>query len=137
MSTVIRAARVDDVGAVLALWRHAGAEPSHTDDEESLGRLIAHDEGALMVAESDRQIVGTVIAGWDGWRGSVYRLVVTPSRRRAGLGRRLVRAAEHRLSTVGASRLQVIVVETDAQATGFWRVSGWEQQAERLRFVKA
>ena len=137
MSTVIRAARVDDVGAVLALWRHAGAEPSHTDDEESLGRLIAHDEGALMVAESDRQIVGTVIAGWDGWRGSVHRLVVTPSRRRAGLGRRLVRAAEHRLSTVGASRLQVIVVETDAQATGFWRVSGWEQQAERLRFVKA
>ncbi len=136
MSTVIRAARADDVGAVLALWRHADAEPSHTDDEESLGRLIAHDEGALMVAESDRQIVGTVIAGWDGWRGSIYRLVVAPSRRRAGLGRRLVRAAEDRLSTGGASRLQAIVVETDAQATGFWTASGWEQQAERLRFVK-
>ena len=42
-----------------------------------------------MVAESDQQIVGTVIAGWDGWRGSIYRLVVAPSHRRAGLGRRL------------------------------------------------
>ena len=121
---------------MLALWRHADAEPSHTDDVESLERLIAHDGGALMVAESDRQIVGTVIAGWDGWRGSIYRLVVAPSRRRAGLGRRLVRAAEDRLSTGGASRLQAIVVETDAQATGFWTASGWEQQAERLRFVK-
>jgi ribosomal protein S18 acetylase RimI-like enzyme len=136
VSTVIRAAEVGDVRAVLALWHHADAEPSHTDDVESLERLIAHDQGALMVAESDQQIVGTVIAGWDGWRGSIYRLVVDPSRRRAGLGRRLVRAAEQRLATGGASRLQAIVVETDAPATGFWAASGWEQQAERLRFVK-
>ncbi len=136
MSVVIRAARVEEVSTVLALWRHADAEPSHTDDAESLGSLIAHDRGALMVAESDQQIVGTVIAGWDGWRGSIYRLVVAPSHRRAGLGRRLVRAAEDRLSAVGATRLQAIVVETDAQATGFWTASGWEQQAERLRFVK-
>ncbi|MGD0393515.1 MAG: GNAT family N-acetyltransferase [Acidimicrobiales bacterium] len=136
MSTVIRAAEMGDVRAVLVLWGQAGAEPSHTDDVESLERLIAHDEGALMVAESDQQIVGTVIAGWDGWRGSIYRLAVAPSCRRAGLGGRLVRAAEHRLSTSGASRLQAIVVETDAQATGFWRAGGWEQQAGRLRFVK-
>ena len=136
MSPAVRAARVEDIPAVLALWRDADAEPSHTDDVESLERLIAHDPGSLMVAEVDGRIVGTVIAGWDGWRGSIYRLVVAPSHRRAGLGRRLVGAAERRLSAAGATRLQAIVVETDGQATGFWRASGWEQQAERLRFVK-
>jgi ribosomal protein S18 acetylase RimI-like enzyme len=136
MSAVIRAAGVDDVRAVLALWREADAEPSHTDDVASLERLITHDAGSLMVAEVDQRIIGTVIAGWDGWRGSIYRLVVAPSHRRAGLGRQLVGSAQERLSTVGASRLQAIVVETDGQATGFWKASGWEQQAERLRFVK-
>ncbi len=136
MDVTIRQAGVGDIGAVLALWRDADAEPSHTDDQESLEELIAHDSAALMVAESDRVIVGTVMAGWDGWRGSIYRLAVAPSHRRAGLGRRLVRAAEHRLSAVGTSRLQAIVVETDVQAAGFWRASGWEQQDERLRFVK-
>jgi hypothetical protein len=40
------------------------------------------------------------------------------------------------LAEAGAVRLQAIVVETDRRATGFWRSTDWEQQAERLRFVK-
>ncbi|MET0421790.1 MAG: GNAT family N-acetyltransferase, partial [Acidimicrobiia bacterium] len=75
------------------------------------------------------------IAAWDGWRGSIYRLVVAPDVRRRRLGVRLVKAAEARLSAVGATRLQAIVVEHDDQATAFWRSTGWERQLERLRFV--
>jgi ribosomal protein S18 acetylase RimI-like enzyme len=132
---VIRSAQAADIAAVLDLWLEAGAEPSHTDDVGSLGRLIDHDPGALMVAEADGRIVGTVVATWDGWRGSVYRLAVAPSHRRKGLGRRLVTGAERRLSELGALRLQAIVVETDEPAIGFWQATGWEQQAERIRFV--
>ena len=121
---------------MLDLWREAAAEPTHTDDIDSITRLIACDPAALIVAEEDGHIVGSVIAGWDGWRGSIYRLVVAPSQRRHGLGRRLLAAAEERLQQAGAVRSQAIVVETDAQAAGFWRASGWEQQVHRLRFVK-
>jgi ribosomal protein S18 acetylase RimI-like enzyme len=135
VETTIRDAAPTDIAAVLALWQEAGAEPSHTDDTASLGRLIAHDPHALLVAEADGRLVASVIAGWDGWRGSVYRLVVAPSYRRQGLGRRLVRAAEARLRRAGAIRLQAVVVETDELATSFWRRSDWEEQAERLRFV--
>ncbi len=136
MTPMIRAAGMADVPAVLALWREADAEPSHTDDERSLVKLIGHDPQTLIVAEADGRIVGSVIAAWDGWRGSVYRLAVAPSSRQKGLGRRLVREAEGRLAKVGAARLQAIVIESDAQALGFWRASGWEEQTERLRFVK-
>ena len=136
MNPTFRAAGAGDITAVLTLWQEADAEPTRTDDVSSLERLIAHQPGALIVAERDHRIVGTVIAGWDGWRGSVYRLVVDPADRRRGLGRRLVAEAERRLSAMGALRLQAIVVETDDRATGFWRSSGWQQQAARLRFVK-
>lgn len=88
------------------------------------------------MAEAHGHIVGSVIAGWDGWRGSVYRLAVTPTHRRSGLGRRLLEAAEARLSELGAVRLQAIVVASDARATGFWRKNDWEEQTQRLRFVK-
>jgi ribosomal protein S18 acetylase RimI-like enzyme len=132
----IRPGEVSDVAAILSLWREAGVEPSHTDDVAGLEQLIRHDPGAAIVAESGGRVVGSVVAGWDGWRGSVYRLAVAPAQRRTGLGRRLVAEAERRLTAVGARRLQAIVVESDAGATGFWRSSGWEEQVERLRFVK-
>jgi ribosomal protein S18 acetylase RimI-like enzyme len=136
MTTAIRLAAVSDACAVIDLWREADAAPSHTDDVESLTHLIEHDPEALIVADADGRIVGSVIAAWDGWRGSVYRLAVAPDHRRRRLGRRLVARAEERLAAIGAVRLQAIVVESDAQATGFWRASGWRQQVDRLRFVK-
>jgi len=136
MTATIRVARSGDVSAVLALWREAEVEPSHTDDERSITALIAHDAKALIVAEAGGRVVGSVIAAWDGWRGSIYRLAVAPGHRRQGLGDRLVLEAERRLAEIGAARLQAIVVVTDAVATGFWRAGGWEEQVERLRFVK-
>jgi ribosomal protein S18 acetylase RimI-like enzyme len=115
---------------------------------ESVRRLIARDPDALILAETEVEaetegraktegrLVGSVIAGWDGWRGSIYRLAVVPSQRGRGLGRQLVQQAEARLAEVGAVRSQAIVVETHQHAVDFWRACGWEQQAERLRFVK-
>ena len=136
MNATLRSAGTEDIAAVLALWHEADAQPTHTDDTAGLRRLITHQPGALIVAEAGPRIVGTVIAGWDGWRGSVYRLVVASGDRRAGLGRRLVAEAERRLSAMGAVRMQAVVVETDARATGFWLSSGWELQTARIRFVK-
>ena len=133
---LLRAATSADAPAVLALWREAEAEPTHTDNLESVSQLLRRDPASLIVAEENGRIIGSVIAGWDGWRGSIYRLAVAPPHRRRGLGRHLVRAAEERLTRVGASRLQAIVVESDLHATAFWRTSGWEEQTERLRFVK-
>lgn len=135
MEPTIRPARATDLPAVLSLWQQAQVEPGNTDDVGSLEGLVAHDPGALMVAEEDGGLVGSVIAAWDGWRGSIYRLAVAPSRRRQGLGLRLLSEAERRLTTLGAVRLQAIVVETDSLATGFWRASSWAEQTERLRFT--
>ena len=135
MQPTFRAARAPDVDDILTLWRDADAAPTHTDDAESVLRLIGTDADAVIVAEEGGAIVGTVIAGWDGWRGSIYRLAVVPTHRRRGVGRQLLERAGERLTRAGARRLQAIVVESDEQAVAFWRTSGWEEQVERLRFV--
>jgi ribosomal protein S18 acetylase RimI-like enzyme len=135
MTPILRRGRWSDVDRVLDLWARSDAEPTHTDDAGSLRALIEHDGSALLIAEDGDSLVGTVIAGWDGWRGSVYRLVVAPTHRRRGLATRLLGAAQSHLGAVGAVRLQAVVVETEAPATGFWAGSGWEQQQHRLRFV--
>jgi ribosomal protein S18 acetylase RimI-like enzyme len=135
MGIEIRTAGAGDVAAVLALWEHA-AEPTSTDTDEALRALLGRDPGALLVADESGEIVGSVIAGWDGWRGSIYRLAVAPAHRRRGLGRRLLAAAEERLGSLGARRLHAIVIGGDARAVSFWQASDWEHQEGQLRFVR-
>jgi len=136
MAWTLRTGQLSDIDPVLGLWLASGAEPSHTDDAGGLTALMTHDPSALIVAEENQLVVGSVVAAWDGWRGSIYRLVVAPSQRCRGLGSQLLRAAEARLSALRAVRVQAIVVESEAQAMAFWRESGWEQQVQRVRFVR-
>ena len=135
MQTDLRPATADDIEPVLAFWRDA-AEPTSTDSAEALTSLLRHDPGALIVAEADGRIVGSVIAGWDGWRGGIYRLAVGPEHRRLGLGQSLLRAAEERLTGLGGRRMHAIVVESNANAVAFWDATDWEHQAGQLRFAK-
>ena len=124
MTSTIRTGQSSDVESVLSLWLESDAAPTHTDDSQSLIALLAEDPDALIVGVDGAVVEGSVIAAWDGWRGSIYRLVVSPSHRRKGLATRLLARAETRLAMVGAVRLQAIVVETDPVAAGFWKATG-------------
>jgi ribosomal protein S18 acetylase RimI-like enzyme len=124
----------EDIPGVLAFWE-TSAQPTSTDSVEALRGLLERDPGALIVAVEDGRIIGSVIAGWDGWRGSVYRLAVAADHRRQGLARSLLRAAEDRLAELGAHRLHAIVVGTESQAVAFWEATDWEHQRGQLRYV--
>lgn len=132
----IRNGTSDDLGAVLELWALADARASATDTSESLRGLLAADPQALLVCDEQDEVVGSLIAAWNGWRGSFYRLAVHPDRRRRGLATLLVREGERRLRERGALRLDAIVVVEDSDAMRFWPAVGYEQQLERSRFVR-
>src|SRR5712691_9722941 len=116
---VIRPCRFEECPAVLALWERAGASPSPTDTLEELRRLVqAHGDGFL-VAIQQGAVVGSVIGGWDGWRGNIYRLAVAPEARRRGLARKLVHEAERVLTAMGGHRMAAHVEGGGAQVVGF------------------
>ncbi len=132
----IRSAGEEDIASVLDLWAAAGSPPSVSDSPDGLARLLAADPQALLVAELDGVLVGSLIAAWDGWRGSFYRLAVSPEHRRRGLARMLLGEGERRLWERGAVRLTAIVAEEEAGAMGFWQAAGYERQRHRARFVR-
>lgn len=136
MRFVIRTASESDFDAVLALWRSAGSPPSPSDSHGGLASLLASDPGALLLAGSDDSVIGSLIAAWDGWRGSFYRLAVHPDHRRLGIGTALLQAGERRLLDCGAVRLTAIVAADDSRAMGFWQAGEFELQEHRARFVK-
>jgi ribosomal protein S18 acetylase RimI-like enzyme len=133
----IRRARASDIPRVLALWRSPGIPPSKTDDEDSLALLLRHPTAVLLAAEHDGNIIGSVIAGWDGWRGELYRLAVAPNYRRCGLGTLLVREAEACLIAEGAGRINILVLHESDGASAFWEACGYVPDERLGRYVRS
>jgi ribosomal protein S18 acetylase RimI-like enzyme len=132
----VRLARAADLDAVLELW--GGARSAHAvteDTPERVAALLEHD--ALLVAEVDGELVGALIAAFDGWRGNMYRLAVAPDFRRRGIGAQLVAAGEERLRTTGAPRVTALVAFDDEVARGFWAAVGYAADAEIGRMVRS
>ena len=88
--------------------------------------MLERDPESLLVAEIAGRVVGALIAAWDGWRGNMYRLVVTGEHRRQGIGLALVREGEERLHARGARRVTALVAREDERARGLWRAAGYE-----------
>jgi ribosomal protein S18 acetylase RimI-like enzyme len=132
----VRPAGQADAAALLALWRASETTPSPTDDVAGVRRLLAEPAAAVLAAERGDELVGSLIAGFDGWRGNLYRLAVHPAHRRRGIARALVAAAEGWLRARGARRITALVERDHAWATAFWAAVGYADDARMTRYVK-
>ncbi|MGW8885335.1 GNAT family N-acetyltransferase [Streptomyces sp. NPDC055749] len=132
----IRAAEATDLDEVLAFWKVAAEGTSISDDQDGIRRLVDRDPGALILAERDGVLAGTVIAGFDGWRCHLYRLAVHPGRRRRGIGAALLAAAEERFTALGGRRGDAMVLDHNDLARHAWSAAGYAPQPQWSRWVK-
>ncbi|MFM9446518.1 GNAT family N-acetyltransferase [Streptomyces acidiscabies] len=132
----MRAASPEDLDTVLAFWKAAAEGTSISDDRAGVERLVARDPGALILAESGGELVGTVIAGFDGWRCHLYRLAVDPGRRRQGIGSALLAAAEERFVRLGGRRGDAMVLTRNEAAHHAWAAAGYSPEEKWRRWVK-
>jgi len=125
------------VTAVLAFWARAAEDSDRPEDSaEAVRRLILRDPDALLLAVEGGAVVGSVVAGWDGWRCHLYRLAVDPAHRRQGIGRLLIEAAERRFQDLGGTRADAMVLDDNELAHAAWRANGYARQPRWSRWVK-
>ncbi len=136
---VIRRVREDELEAVLSLWDETGVTPpSVSDSIVGLSVLLSEPTALLLVAIIDGRIVGSVIGGWDGWRGNIYRLAVAPHYRRKGIARRLVQEVTSALFEKGAHRISALVEHEHQWAIVFWDTLGdlgYERDPKFVRYI--
>jgi ribosomal protein S18 acetylase RimI-like enzyme len=132
----LRPCRPGDIDAVLAFWVHPGAAPRPTDHRDALEERLKRDPELFLLAWDGDRLAGSLMGGWDGWRGSMYRLAVDPELRRSGIARRLVEAVEARLRELGAERVTSLVLAEEPGAVEFWSSAGYERDPATERFAK-
>jgi ribosomal protein S18 acetylase RimI-like enzyme len=65
------------------------------------------------------------MAGYEGHRGWINYLAVSPDRRRLGIGRELMMAAEKVLAAAGCPKINLQVRSANKEAMDFYRAIGF------------
>lgn len=132
----IRSYQDEDERAVAQLWRDVfpGA-PSHNRPQDDIRRKLTVQRELFLLAESGDEIVGSAMAGYDGHRGWVYYVAVSPAYRRQGIGTALMNEAERRLAGIGCPKLNLQVRASNEAVVAFYRHLGYEIE-ERVSMGK-
>ena len=111
---------------VVALWKAVfGYDAPHNDPSVAIDKKIAVDDQLFFVAVADTTVVGTIMAGYDGHRGWIYSVAVSPSHRRQGIGAKLVTHAERALTGKGCVKINLQIMEGNESVSAFYSSLGF------------
>lgn len=122
---IIRPYCPDDEEAVVALWRACNLIVPWNDPHADIRRKLQAQPELFLVGTLDGQLVSTVMAGYEGHRGWINYLAVAPDRRRQGIGRRMMQAAEARLRALGCPKINLQVRSSNLGVIEFYRKIGF------------
>jgi RimJ/RimL family protein N-acetyltransferase len=136
-SVRIRDCALDDHEQVAGLWKASGLSPRPSDRREEVAKKLRRDQDLFLVACVGSEIIGTVIGGWDGRRGWIYRMAVHPEHQRRGIGRALMCELEERLRARGALAINLIHNSANQAADAFYRGLGYARREGVSAMAKA
>jgi len=82
-------------------------------------------DNLIFVAENNNKIVGACMAGYDGHRGWLYAVAISPELRRSGIGTMLVKAAIQQLKIIGCVKVNLQIRSTNKTVAAFYKSLGF------------
>jgi ribosomal protein S18 acetylase RimI-like enzyme len=117
-----------DYEPAFALWAsiEKGVRTGRSDTLAEIEKKLTRDPDLFLVAETEGEIVGSVIGGYDGRRGLVYHLAVASAFRGMGVGSHLMDELESRLRAKGCLKCYLLVTEDNHEAEAYYQHRGWQ-----------
>lgn len=110
-----------DRQAVIQLWQDCDLTRPWNDPDKDISRKMAFQPELFLVAEDKEQVIASAMAGYDGHRGSVYYLAVSPDYQARGIGKQLMSEIEDRLIKLGCPKLNIVVRSSNDKVLEFYR----------------
>ncbi len=120
----------DDETGLVALWKQAGIyrawNDPHLDIARKTQQMAQTGYGLFLVVRArPSQIIGSVMAGYDGHRGSVNYLAVHPDWQMRGIGRALMGQVENWCEAEGCPKINLLVRTDNEQVKAFYDRLGY------------
>lgn len=122
---VIRDFGEHDRTAVIELWRACDLVRPWNDPDLDIDRNVATHGARLLVATIDNQVVGSVMAGYDGHRGWINYLAVDRNHRGQRLGEHLMDHAVRYFGEIGCPKINLQIRSDNADAIAFYERLGF------------
>jgi len=121
----IRPYKTNDQAGLIALWHSTGVATPQNDSLRDIQRKLDVDPDLLLVAESEGQVVGSIMGGYEGHRGWVNYLAVLPEFQRQGIASCLMAKVESALFERGCPKVNLQVRKTNSEAMNFYAALGY------------
>jgi len=122
----IRTFKIEDQTAVIELWRACTLVVPWNDPAKDIARKLKVDADLFLVGESDGEIVATVMGGYEGHRGWINYLAVSPQHQRKGYGREIMEFVEQQIQQKGCPKINLQIRGTNTQAAAFYQAIGYD-----------
>jgi hypothetical protein len=121
----IRKFQKNDKDSLIKLWQAVFADdPPHNEPSLVIEAKLRVDD-LIFVAESNAEIIGACMAGYDGHRGWLYAVAVNQDHRRGGTGAKLVKYSLQALKQLGCIKVNLQIRSTNTGVTDFYQSLGF------------
>lgn len=116
---------------VVKIWEQCGLIRPQNDPMKDIETKMGFQPDLFLVAVLGDQVVGSVMAGYEGHRGWLNYLAVAPEQQHKGYGRKLVEKAVAELEKLGCPKVNLQVRDDNAAAAEFYKHLGFKEDLVR------
>ena len=122
----IRPFEPQDEEQVITLWKECNLTVPWNDPKKDIQRKLKVNPELFLVGVVDKNIIAAAMGGYEGHRGWVNYLAVSPSHQKKGYGRLMMEALETKLKAMGCPKINLQVRETNLAVIDFYKAIGYD-----------
>lgn len=125
--TNVRSFQLSDYAPVTKLLHEVLSDTCYEETMEAFGRQLSWDSELVLIATVQQQVVGMIIGTIDNNKGYYYRIAVSESHQRKGIGKALIQGLKKRFEQRKVSRVLITVDSHNEEIIPFYESMGYGQ----------
>lgn len=128
MKLCVRTYMEKDQDSVITLWQTCNLTVPWNNPGSDIARKMSDSPDLFFIGTLNERIVSTCMAGYDGHRGWIYYLAVTPDLCNKGIATQMLKHAEKVLAERGCPKIELMVRYTNKDIIGFYHSVGYSNE---------